>query len=236
MILDADNIISGTQKVDLTIVVKWFSWAHSLPHPRVMIFTDLTTRFQDYYNEVEQHFDYVFLVHNEKKLIDNKRVFYLPVAYCPKEHYLIEGLPRDIDCLFIGTCHPNREFLKKIPEITRYGNEWGDTKDVYGGEYRTLCSRAKIIVNHHYPGDTTNMRDYEAPNFKAMILTDKTPFEIGWDCKLYWNFNDLIEKINYYLKYDDEREKIARRGYKTVTKGKFKYIDRMEELLDTIAR
>ncbi|GAH76574.1 unnamed protein product, partial [marine sediment metagenome] len=61
------------------------------PHPRVMIFTDLTTRFQDYYNEVEQHFDYVFLVHNEKNLIDNKRVFYLPVAYCPKEHYLIEG-------------------------------------------------------------------------------------------------------------------------------------------------
>ncbi|GAG86697.1 unnamed protein product, partial [marine sediment metagenome] len=147
VVFDADSIISGAQKVDSTIVVKWFSWADSLPHPRVMIFTDLTTRFQDYYNEVEQHFDYVFLVHNEKNLIDNKRVFYLPVAYCPKEHYLIEGLPRDIDCLFIGTCHPNREFLKRIPEITRYGNEWGDVKDVYGGEYRNLCSRAKIIIN-----------------------------------------------------------------------------------------
>lgn len=201
-----------------------------------MIFTDLTTRFQNYYNEVEQHFDYIFLVHNEKKLIDNKRIFYLPVAYCPKEHYLIEGLPRDIDCLFIGTCRPSREFLKKIPEITRYGNEWGDTRDVYGDEYRNLCSRAKIIINHHFVGDTTNMRDYQAPNFKVMVLTDKTPFTPDKDVVVYKDKEDLVNKIDYYLRHDDEREQIAEQGYKTITEGKFKYVDRMEELLDIIAR
>ena len=239
VILDVDSIISGAQKVDLTIVVKWFSWAHSLPHPRVMIFTDLTTRFQDYYNEVEKYFDYIFLVHNEKNLIDNKRIFYLPVAYCPQEHYFIDGLQKDIDCLFIGTCHESRTWLRNIDIITRYGNEWGDTRDVYGAEYRELCSRAKIIINHHFPLDTTNMRDYQAPNFKVLILTDRTPFTPGKDCVLYKDIDDLIEKIDYYLEHEDERKQIAEQGYRTIKEGKFKYSDRMEELLvslDTIAR
>jgi len=197
VVLDADNIISGAQKVDLTIVVKWFDHPEMLPHPRVLVFPDLISRFKKYYDSVEKYYDYIFLEHKES-VINNKRIFYLDFGYCPQEHYFIDGLPKDIACLFIGTCHPNREFLKKIPEITRYGNEWGDTKDVYGGEYRNLCSRAKIIINHHYPGDTTNMRDYEAPNFKAMIITDKTPFKIFKDCMIYSDELDLREKIRYY--------------------------------------
>jgi len=228
---DPKMIIDGWPKVDLTIVIKWCKYPNILPHPNALIFTDLTTRFQEYYDSIKDNFDYIFLVHNEKDLIDNKRVFYLPVAYCPQEHYLIPGLRRDIDCLFIGTCHPDREFLKNIPKITRYGNEWGDTRDVYGNDYRNLCSRAKIIINHHYPGDTTNMRDYEAPNFQAMVLTDKTPFNDGKDCVVYRDKEDLENLIKYFLNYDDEREEIARQGFKTIKEGKFKYIDRMEELL-----
>lgn len=213
----------------LTIVVKWCSMPELLPHPRVLIFTDLTTRFQQYYEDVQKHYDYVFLVHNEP-LVDNKRIFYLPVAYDPAEHYYIEQ-QKDIDCLFIGTMHPSRSFLKDIPLIKRYGNEWGDTHDVYGDEFLNLCSQAKIIVNNHYPGDTTNMRDYEAMLYKALVLTDKTPFTPYVDVVLYNNKEDLEQKIQYYLDHKDVRSAIAKHGYKTVTTGKYTYKDRMEEML-----
>ncbi len=202
-----------------------------LPHPRVLIFTDHTSRFKEYYDKVQEFYDKVFLVHNEKNLVDGKRVHYLPVAYCPHEHYLIEGLKKDIDCILIATAHPSRLWLKDLSIITRYGNEWGDARAVYGNEYRSLCSRAKIIINHHFPLDTTNMRDYQAPNFKVLILTDKTPFTPGKDCVLYKDIDDLIEKISYYLEHEDERKKIAEHAYNTIKEGKYRYIDRIEELL-----
>jgi hypothetical protein len=216
--------------VDLSIVVKWCRHPYSLGHPSVLIFTDLTTRFQEYYYSIQKFFDYIFLVHNEP-LVDNKRIFYLPVAYDPAEHYYVES-KKDIDCLFIGTNHPCRSFLKNIQLITRYGNEWGDTCDVYGGEFRVLCSRAKIIVNQHYPGDTTNMRDYEAMNFHVVILTDKTPFSIG--TILYENKENLEMKIQYFLEHEDERQQMAEQAYKTITTGKYTYKDRMEEMLRII--
>lgn len=203
-----------------------------LPYPRVLIFTDLTTRFKQYYDDVQKYYDYVFLVHNET-LVDNKRIFYLPVGYDPAEHYYIES-KKDIDCLFIGTNHPCRSFLKDIQEITRYGNEWGDTRDVYGDEYRNLCSRAKIIVNQHYLGDTTNMRDYEAMNFHALVLTDKTLFPLG--TILYENKEDLENKIKYFLEHEEERKQMAELAYKVITTGPYTYKDRMEEMLRIIKK
>jgi hypothetical protein len=235
VVLNPENIICGAQEVDLTIVVKWYAYPDMIPGKRVMIFTDLTNRFESYYKGIEQFYDYVFLVHNEEESIDNERVFYLPVGYCPNEHYFIENLKKDIDCLFIGTKHPSRDFLQDIDIIKRFGNEWGDTRPVYGEYYRNLCSKAKIIINHHYPGDTTNMRDYEAPNFKAMILTDKTPFTPNKDCVIYKDQQDLIDKINWYLENEDDLMNIAYNGYKTIKEGKFTYKDRIEELLKIVS-
>lgn len=226
--------------IDLIIVVKWID-IHSLLRlkqakcPTALIFTDLTSRFKEYYDAINNYFDFVFLVHDETKLIDNQRVFYLPVGYCPQEHMPLP-VKKDIDALFIGTCHENREFLKSIPTIQRFGNGWGDTHDVYGDDYRLLCSRARIIVNNHYPGDTTNMRDYEAPNFYTLVLTDKTPFIDGVDCVVYTGKKDLEEKIQYFIYHFEKRIQIALHGLNTIKKGKFKYRDRMEEMLNIIAR
>lgn len=224
--------ISFIKDADLTVVVKWCSMPELLPRPRVLIFTDLTTRFQQYYDDIQKHYDYVFLVHNEP-LVDNKRIFYLPVAYDPAEHYYIEQ-QKDIDCLFIGTMHPSRSFLKYISIITRYGNGWGDTHDVYGDEFRNICSQAKIIVNNRYPGDGYNMRDFEAMVYKALVLTDGTPFTPNKDVVLYKNNDDLEQKIRYYLDHEIEREKIAKQAYETIISGKFTYTDRMKEMLDII--
>lgn len=224
------DAIDQLPKADLTIVVKWCSMPELLPRPRVLIFTDLTTRFQQYYDDVQKYYDYVFLVHNEP-LVDNKRIFFLPVAVDPRDHYCISTVKKDIDCLFIGTKHKSRDFLKEIPLITRYGNGWGDTHDVYDEDFRILCSRAKVIVNNHYPNDTYNMRDFEAMFYLALVLTDKTPFTPDKDIVLYKDKNDLEQKIRYYLCHEEERKKIAYQGLGAVINGKCTYKDRMEEML-----
>lgn len=230
IVLDADSIISGAQKVDLTIVVKWFDHPEMLPHPRVLIFTDLTERFKEYYESIEQFYDYIFLVHPEK-LVDNKRIFYLPVAYDPIEHTPLKR-KKDIECLFLGTAHKSRLGMKQHLVIIRYGNGWGDSRAVYGAEKLELIARAKIALNMHYPKDETNMRLYECLAMQAFQLTDKPgPFKDGVDLVVYEDSLDILEKISYYLEHENTRERIAEHGYNTIMTGKYRYVDRIEELL-----
>jgi hypothetical protein len=227
-----ESLYEPPQNFDLSVVVKWCRHPYFVRHPNVLIFTDHTSRFKEYYDSIKDFFDYIFLVHNEP-FIDHKKIHYLPVAYDPQEHQMLDR-QKNVDCIFIGTYREEREFLRDIPIINRYGNNWGDTRDIYGDDYRDLCSRAKIIVNSHYKNDDTNMRDYEAPNFHAMILTDKTPFTPDRDVVLYKGKEDLEEKIGYYLDHEEERQKIAEHGYKTITEGKYTYKNRMEEMLKII--
>ncbi len=44
-------------------------------------------------------------------------------------------------------------------------------------------------------------------------------YEIGKEIAIYTSPEDLIEKIKYYLKYEDEREEIAKAGYKRTLKN-----------------
>ena len=38
-------------------------------------------------------------------------------------------------------------------------------------------------------------------------------FEIGKEIEIFNNKEELLEKVKYYLKHEEERESIARRGY-----------------------
>ncbi len=230
VVLDANSIISGAQKVDLTIVVKWFDHPEMLPHPRILIFTDLTARFKEYYESVEKQYDYVFLIQPEK-LVDNKRIFYLPCAYDEVDHIPLKR-KKDIECLFLGTAHESRLGMKQHLVIIRYGNGWGDTRAVYGTEKLEMFARAKIALNRHYPGDGTNMRLYECLAMRVFQLTDKPgPFEDGVDLVVYEDSLDMLEKIHYYLEHENKREQIAEQGYNTIVTDKYKYVDRIKELL-----
>jgi spore maturation protein CgeB len=70
------------------------------------------------------------------------------------------------------------------------------------------------------------------------LLTDKIKngleelFIDGKHLVTYQSLSDLMEKIEYYLKADEEREKIATRGQKEVRK-KHTYCHRAESILET---
>jgi spore maturation protein CgeB len=110
------------------------------------------------------------------------------------------------------------------------GEAWG--LDMYGA----LC-RSRISVNRHIDvaeGYANNMRLFEATGVGALLLTEAAPnlkelFEPGREVVSYESEDDLVEKIEHYLRNDDERLEIAAAGQKR-TLSEHTYRRRMSEL------
>jgi glycosyltransferase involved in cell wall biosynthesis len=103
---------------------------------------------------------------------------------------------------------------------------WSRVHAISDEERTALYYRTKIGFNMHLserPMETGNMRMYEVPAHGMMLLCDKAGlnaheriFEPGKEAVFYDSIEDAVEKIEYYLKHDEEREKIARAGFARV--------------------
>lgn len=60
-------------------------------------------------------------------------------------------------------------------------------------------------------------------------------FDIGVDLEAYGSLEELIDKCGYYLKHDDEREKIALNGYEKVKNG-HQYIHRINKMIPEVLK
>lgn len=95
------------------------------------------------------------------------------------------------------------------------GQAWG--RDMYD-----VISRSKITLNSHIDSvgsEAGNMRLYEATGVGTFLLTDARPgmsqlFEPGVHVATWRTPAECVEKIEYYLAHDAEREKIAAAGQK----------------------
>ena len=151
--------------------------------------------------------------------------------------------PRDIGVVFIGALHPNKmPLLAKVKKA--FGSQCvmhGLTslkKNVYfnakfgfpgwirpipGQEYVALYQRARIGFNLHNRGDYTvgSFRLFELPANGVMQISDGGPyldsfFKVGDEIIGHRGGDDLIDLIRYYLAHEDERQRIARNGYRRV--------------------
>lgn len=110
-----------------------------------------------------------------------------------------------------------KSFFKADPIQKRYrGEAWG--MNMY-----ELLGRSKITFNVHIDmalGNRVNMRMYEATGMGTMLLTDKSKkstlnyFKDERDVVEYDSLEDAIEKYQYYITHDKEREEIAKNGQK----------------------
>lgn len=95
---------------------------------------------------------------------------------------------------------------------------WNDSNLVY--------NQSKIVLNIHHPQSVNgaNLRCFESMASGRMLITEplkdlKDMFIEDKEIVFYYNIQDLKEKVVYYLKNEDEREEIAKRGYQAVTKA-----------------
>ncbi len=122
---------------------------------------------------------------------------------------------------FLLTGHRVKGLIPIIPwRLLRAYN-----KPVFLEDMFKIFNRSKIVLNTHsnITGDGKgNMRVYEALGSGSFMLSDygKYPkyLEDGKDFVTYKNKKDMLEKIEYYLQNDNEREEIALNGYKKISK------------------
>jgi 2-polyprenyl-3-methyl-5-hydroxy-6-metoxy-1,4-benzoquinol methylase len=102
-----------------------------------------------------------------------------------------------------------------------------------------VFSRSKIVFNNSIKDDL-NMRVFEAMASGSLLLTDEAKgsglIELFQDRKhlvIYRDEKELLELTDYYLRNDDERERIAEEGMREVL-NRHTYKHRISEMLSII--
>ncbi len=166
-------------------------------------------------------------------------------AMCDRGHSeeTILAHERDIDIIFIGTMHLGK--MPLLAEVKRaFGRRFkmhgltswkrnvyfnvkhgfpGWIRPVAGQDYVSLYQKAKIGINVHNRGKFTvgNYRLFELPANGVMQISDGGEylnefFRVGEEIVSYEGVDDLVDKLNYYLRHDAERQRIALNGYRRV--------------------
>ncbi len=182
----------------------------------------------------------------------------LRLGFQPQILSQIECQAKSFPISFVGSLfkmHRDRiDLLDKIAQRYDLGI-WGPETDVcadppfdrifrgsaWGVEMFNILCQSKITLNHHIDiggNHANNMRLYEATGVGTLLLTDWKEnlheiFELGSEIVAYRDANECLDLIDYYLKHDRERDKIARAGQqRTLAEHTYEY--RVKEMLSII--
>ena len=122
---------------------------------------------------------------------------------------------------FNSAFHKNAKyFIGKEPLHKLYPDKVKKV-ELFGKKYNEVIADSKIVINTHRDElcDYGNIRDFEVTGLGSLLITDKAENmkELFVDGEEYVSFldkKDLLEKIKYYLKNNEEREKITLAGMK----------------------
>jgi hypothetical protein len=196
---------------------KWWNW-EEIKKPK--IFWAIDTHMVDYRPWIEAAgIDYVAINNKEDYIrYGLKNSFWLPV-FVSKFHYDRDyGLTKTRDVAFIGSISPERKEY-----CDRLGIEY---LSAFGDEYVREMQRSKICFNksmssHIHDGNVQNLnaKTFEIIGSGTFMLTNyNSNLEEFTDNNeyirkmFYYSDDDLKEKIEYYLKNEEEREFIAKKA------------------------
>lgn len=106
------------------------------------------------------------------------------------------------------------------PILSNTGRNIHLFEPVFGLDYYRTLKKGKINLNFHADiagSESGNMRLFETTGCGSFLLTDyfdnvDSMFKIGEELDTFRSENEMIEKIEYYLFHDEERELIAKAG------------------------
>lgn len=177
-----------------------------------------------------------------------------PVGVSPKEK---ERLGADI--VFVGTYAKDKrtDYLEKLCEdgynVKVYGNGWQkhpknsclrkkgmiQFKDAYCEDLSKIFNSSKIILAflRKHNRDVQTGRTYEIPACGAFMLHERTDeakmlFNEGKEAEFFDSYEELKQKIDFYLNHPIEREIIAMAGYQKAIIIEFSYENRAKTILD----
>ena len=169
--------------------------------------------------------------HEKRKKEGFSNVFLSQWA-CNHFMYKKLNLPKIYYVCFVGRCYGERpSFIdtlkRKGINITTFGQGWENGSRVSQADLIRIFNQSKISLEISFAskGDKIQIkgRDFEAPGCGSLLLTKDTKeiakyFVPGKEIITYKDANDAVEKIKYHLKNEDERERIAKKGYERILK------------------
>lgn len=191
--------------------------------------------------EKARGFDFVFAAQRDgaallrQEGIETAR--WLPLACDPDIHGRQEA-PKEFDVCFVGNLMPGArsDLLRLIQQ---------HFKNCYSGqayleEMAKIYSSSRVVFNRSVKNDV-NMRVFEALASGSLLLTNDLTdngqaelFADGKHLATYRDGHELLDKLRYYLKHDDVREKIAAAGRQEAL-AKHTYRHRMQAILQAVS-
>jgi len=153
---------------------------------------------------------------------DRTNSFYLPAAANTDIFKTYPEINRKIDVGFVGRKYDTpirKKFLQKLQaKNNKFSFIQPEEGILFFENLAKFYNRCKIVVNDSQANEI-NMRMFEATACGSLLITRQVPFieelfEPGKEIITYKDFNEMVEKIGYYLKNERERKIIAQRGRK----------------------
>jgi len=169
-----------------------------------------------------------------------KNAIYLPLytvreVFNKMELSIQDKKKYEADIVFAGTWHSAREeVLGQLLEydLKIYGNGWRANSRIPKGylepevnfhELNKIYNSCKIVLNIHDPQSINgpNFRTFEAMGASAFLLVERkkdisSMFVEGEELDFYEDVNELKYKIDYYLGRENERKRIALKGFQKI--------------------
>lgn len=197
------------------------------PFPTVLLLDDWFGGV-DYLPDVFAKFDYIFTDKTSCELLKKlgfTNVDYWPLfPFAPEQFHLMPGIKRDLDISFTGNFNVNVQgrrlsWLRRVASIDKKYSV-GFFHKAWNEEYTEILNRSRIVFNHSIKGEM-NQRAFEVPACGALLMMEHDNLEVrdfftpGSECVLYTDDN-FEELLAYYLDHEEDRSRIARKGYERV--------------------
>ncbi len=115
-------------------------------------------------------------------------------------------------------------------------------RPLYGSHYVKAIAAARICLGllSKWNFNRSASRTFEIPAIGSMLVAERTTdhersFVDGHEAVFFDDDETLVEKVQYYLAHEDERQKIAAAGRARCHRDGYSHDDRVRQLLEAIA-
>lgn len=226
--LHLDELLKETGAVDLFLYIEPFGLIpqgmENAPMPTACILSDCHLNLPPRV-VLGKLFDHVFIYQrNYLSAFSNQpSSHWLPYA-CDVEFFKDKEVLRDLDIASVGQTGKGHEKRREILQSLSSQYTVNEQRSYNKIEIPAIYSRAKITVNVPIRGDL-NFRFFEAISCGSLLLTERLKngqeelFEEDVHYVAYDSKAELKQKVDYYLKNDIERVRIAQAGKEEVLKN-----------------
>ena len=131
----------------------------------------------------------------------------------------------------------------RAPIASELGERFGPIQPLRGPSYNLAINRSKIslVFLSSLNNDTYTRRCFEIPAAGGFMLAPFTDdlaslFREGDEAEYFRSRDEMIDKILFYLRHDDERTRIARGGHERLRRDGHEALDRARQMRDEIHR